>query len=491
MSVVEPSAHDLLTSSDHIVSCTCSSTSLTPSTGLVLLFYRYWAASPHLPSIHNHLTTDLKALQAFQISLTTTHNLGSKIRISTEGFNATVAGSRQDVKAYMHACARHWSFAGLGLEDVDGIGDEGVKGDKRSIQTKREFFKPTPGCRCVFPGPASVRITAEVTPLGITGYEPRDWEMVVELSPSDFHAICTASSAPPPSSTAPLPNSSQTPPKSPSHLVLLDLRNHYESRIGYFIHPGTGEPALRPAIRRFSQFPAFARRTFGGLTEAPPSSAPSRQFLTYCTGGVRCEKGARWLQEAVVGGGRGVQEEPREGDQVLTLKGGIAAYLAWMEGEMRAGRRGKEESLFKGRNYVFDGRGSVGLDVTNEEDDIPVSECHGCAVPCDRLGKCRERGCQLILVVCEACEGVDGGPSCCEGCAQLELLEDNKEGDRPKSRPLCPCEREREERLLGGGSNKLYPEKKQQRQKQERKRSNFLMRRQDVHVDVGTSVIIP
>jgi len=46
------------------------------------------------------------------------------------------------------------------------------------------------------------------------------------------------------------------------------------------------------------------------------------QIMTYCTGGIRCEKGVRFLAERM---------EKKKGDKVSTLKGGIAAYLMWME----------------------------------------------------------------------------------------------------------------------------------------------------------------
>ncbi|KAE9375635.1 hypothetical protein N431DRAFT_437131 [Stipitochalara longipes BDJ] len=162
------------------------------------------------------------------------------------------------------------------------------------------------------------------------------------------------------------------------------------------------------------------------------NSRDGRQFMTYCTGGIRCEKGARFLQENM---------ERRDGDTVCTLKGGIAAYLAWMDEEIKLGKKKPKDSLFRGKNYVFDGRGSVGL---SEDVRGPVSQCHLCAQLSDRLSKCRSRGCHLVLVVCKHCE--QGNPRCCEGCREFDASEEQTEG-RP--RPLCACEKEREERLWG------------------------------------------
>ena len=131
-----------------------------------------------------------------------------------------------------------------------------------------------------------------------------------------------------------------------------------------------------------------------------------------------------------------LQEE--EDVQVLTLKGGIAAYIAWVDGEIREGRMGAGESLFKGRNYVFDGRGNVGLEGGGDE---VVGRCVRCEGPAEKMRTCRSSGCRLELVVCGDCEGV--GVVCCQDCRELD--EEVREGVRR----MCHCERDREDRLWG------------------------------------------
>ncbi|KAH7351170.1 hypothetical protein BKA65DRAFT_525390 [Rhexocercosporidium sp. MPI-PUGE-AT-0058] len=223
--------------------------------------------------------------------------------------------------------------------------------------------------------------------------------------------------------------------------MLLDVRNHYESRIGYFVDPKTGEAALRPAIRRFSQWPQYVKRQMSRLGE---SKIPgSKQIMTYCTGGIRCEKGARFLQENM----------KKEGDRVCTLQGGIAAYLTWMDEEINSGRKCPEDSLFRGRNYVFDARGSTGLISSPAVE--PVSTCHTCESPCDRLSKCRSKGCHLVLVVCERCES--GDPRCCQNCEEFDEQACSKDAETEKSRPrlICACERDREAELWGAEEEKV------------------------------------
>jgi predicted sulfurtransferase len=378
--------------------CTCGA----EKDGTVLLFYRYIAADPPLPITHQAKAEDPNELAGFHATMTKELGLGGKIRVGKEGFNITVGGTASSIEAYMKACLSHWSFEGLGLE---------------SEEKQRAFFKPTPGgCACVFGGaPASVLVKNEITPMGVTDYVPKNWGAIESLSPKEFHEKCFEQ----------------------GEKVLIDVRNHYESRIGYFVDPVSGKEAVRPRIRRFSQWPQYVKRFMAGSGEEQKKTG--RQIMTYCTGGIRCEKGVRYLQEKM---------KKREGDRVCTLKGGIQAYLTWMDKEIREGRMNPEDSLFKGRNYVFDARGSTGLsgDVTVE----PVSRCQTCGMPSDRLSKCQSRGCHLVLVVCQDCEE-GAGPRCCGSCEKFDgEFSVYQEDAAPLRRPICDCEKEREAQLWGG-----------------------------------------
>jgi len=101
-------------------------------------------------------------------------------------------------------------------------------------------------------------------------------------------------------------------------VVLLDTRNQQE-----FAH-GTFEGALTLPISRF--------------TELPQALAPHRQALadatvvSFCTGGIRCEKAALWMREDGM-------------DNVLQLDGGILGYFEEVGGEG-----------YSGRCFVFDER---------------------------------------------------------------------------------------------------------------------------------------
>ncbi|KAG4432678.1 hypothetical protein IFR05_011827 [Cadophora sp. M221] len=391
----------LPTGSSDPVAFTCTCAASQSGGGLVLLFYRYFDASPSLPTPNQNLRDDTSSLAGFHTATTQGLSIGGKIRIANEGFNITVGGTKIAIAKYMQECMFHWSFSGLDLS---------------THEKQNQFFKPTPGgCACVFGGsPARVRVTSEITPMGVTNYIPARWDQIESLSPEEFHERC----------------------HSDPDTTLLDIRNHYESRIGYFVDPKSGEAALRPAIRRFSQWPQYVKRQMSGPGASKTSG--SRQFMTYCTGGIRCEKGARFLQENM---------EKNEGDRVCTLKGGIAAYLTWMDEEIASGKKCTKDTLFQGRNYVFDARGSTGLDSAPGTE--PVSTCHMCQNSCDRLSKCRSKNCHLVLVVCESCEL--GDPRCCQSCEDFDRQASSRdsETEKAKPRPICTCEKEREAQLWG------------------------------------------
>jgi len=81
-------------------------------------------------------------------------------------------------------------------------------------------------------------------------------------------------------------------------VVILDARNNYESKIGKF------KNAIAPDIQNFREFPEFVK-TIAHLKDKP--------IVTYCTGGIRCEKASAYLIE------QGFKD-------VRQLHGGIAQY---------------------------------------------------------------------------------------------------------------------------------------------------------------------
>ena len=105
-------------------------------------------------------------------------------------------------------------------------------------------------------------------------------------------------------------------------VVMLDTRNEQE-----FAH-GTFTGALTLPIAKFTDLPAALEPHRAELADAT--------VVSFCTGGIRCEKAALWMRNDGM-------------DNVLQLDGGILGYFEEVGGEG-----------YEGRCFVFDER--VALD---------------------------------------------------------------------------------------------------------------------------------
>ena len=104
-------------------------------------------------------------------------------------------------------------------------------------------------------------------------------------------------------------------------VVMLDTRNGFEVQLGSFIN------AIDPQIAHFSEFPQVVD------TLAP--TLQNKRVVTFCTGGIRCEKAALYMADKIPG--------------VLQLDGGILKYFEEVGGDH-----------WQGECFVFDQR--VALD---------------------------------------------------------------------------------------------------------------------------------
>ena len=103
-------------------------------------------------------------------------------------------------------------------------------------------------------------------------------------------------------------------------VILIDVRKSMEFKLGTFKY------ANDPNIENFMQFPSFFKKL-----------NKNKKIAMFCTGGIRCEKAANFLQK------KGCKE-------VYQLKGGILNYLNTIK---------KNESLWRGECFVFDKRVSL------------------------------------------------------------------------------------------------------------------------------------
>jgi len=154
--------------------------------------------------------------------------------------------------------------------------------------------------------------------------------------------------------------------------ICVDMRNHYESEIGYF------KGAKRPDVDTF-------RDSLDIIEEELKNDKEDKNIIMYCTGGIRCEKASAYYKH------KGFKN-------VFQLEGGIIEYT----------RQVNEEGLenkFLGKNFVFDHRLAESI-----SDDI-VSNCHQCGEPCDTHTNCVNVACHLLFIQCESC--ADKMNKCC------------------------------------------------------------------------------
>ncbi len=173
--------------------------------------------------------------------------------------------------------------------------------------------------------------------------------------------------------------------------ILIDCRNTKECAIGNFVG------SVDPQTTTFNQFPKWV--------DDHKHKLRNKNVLMYCTGGIRCEKASAYVRHAM---GSSVKE-------VRHLKGGIHKYLE-SYGDSKAAAA--IDPLWRGKNFVFDGRGAHGPEDSSVEvsKDTPVAAatkasgtavgvCRYCEAPYDSFDPhCVCTVCKEPILVCKLCQ---------------------------------------------------------------------------------------
>lgn len=249
--------------------------------------------------------------------------LRGRIIVAEEGINGTISGDLEATEAYMEA----------------------MRADPR---TQDMVFKIDPAESHTFPK-LSIKVRPEIVSLGLGTEDVSPQEVSgARLAPDEFKRAM-----------------------QDEDVIVLDGRNDYESALGRF------RGAICPDVKNFRDFPQWIRSNLAG--------AKDKKLLTYCTGGIRCEKLSAFL----------IKEGFKD---VSQLDGGIVSY-------------GKDESVrgegFDGQCYVFDER--IAVEVNHVEDDAKiVSTCLRCGQPSARYVNCGFPPCNDQVFLCEGCEEAHG-----------------------------------------------------------------------------------
>ncbi|MGF0004752.1 rhodanese-related sulfurtransferase [Bacillus altitudinis] len=239
-----------------------------------------------------------------------------RILVSSEGINGTVSGTIEQTDKYMQALKEDPRFASMPIK-IDEADGHAFK--KMHVRHRNELV--------------NLSLEDDVNPLELTGKH---------LSPVEFY------------------EQMQSP-----DTVVIDARNDYEFDVGHF------RGAVRPDIETFRELPEWIRDNKEILE--------GKKILTYCTGGVRCEKFSGWLK--------------REGfEDVSQLDGGIVTYGKDPE---------VQGKLWDGQCYVFDNRLTVPV---NQTEHVVVGKDFFTGEPCERYVNCANPACNRKMIATEESE---------------------------------------------------------------------------------------
>lgn len=272
--------------------------------------------------------TDPEAVKQAQKELCQRLNLKGRILISAEGINGTVAGQQAAVEQYQ-------------------VETEQIK-ELQDIEWKVSWSEEQ-----VFPK-LRVVVRDEIVTLGIkkSGTDVQISNKAHYIEPAELQELYDNN----------------------VDFVILDARNLYEAAIGKF------KNAVTPPIDNFREFPEFVEKNLTHYKD--------KDVVTYCTGGVRCEKASAFLRE------QGFKK-------VRQLHGGVHVYA-----EQTGGK------YFEGELFVFDKRLHVPVNSVNPE---TISQCLYCGTPVTRFVDCHAPTCGELFICCETCEEQHFG-ACSASC---------------------------------------------------------------------------
>ena len=239
--------------------------------------------------------------------------LKGRILVADEGINGTVSGTIEQTNAYMELMKNDPRFSST-IFKIDEAEQNAFK--KMHVRYRPELV--------------NLSLEDDVNPLELTG---------AYLDPKEFREAMLD-----------------------ENTVVIDARNDYEFDLGHF------RGAIRPEIRSFRELPQWIRDNKEQFME--------KRVLTYCTGGIRCEKFSGWLV--------------REGfKDVGQLHGGLATYGKDPE---------VQGDLWDGQMYVFDSRIAVPI---NQKEHVIVGRDWFDGSPCERYINCGNPECNRQMLASE------------------------------------------------------------------------------------------
>ena len=248
-------------------------------------------------------------------------NLRGRIIVAKEGLNGTVSGLAEDCERYMAAVLEDPRFAKTEFK-VDS-------------HDEPAFAK------------LHVRVKPEIVHSSLQHIDPNE-RTGKYVEPEEFREILREESA---------------------DTVILDVRSNYEHNVGKF------KNAITLDIENFRDFPDKIKEL---------EQYKGKKVITYCTGGIKCEKASAYLLEQGF-------------ENVYQLHGGIIKYGLEAEGED-----------FEGKCYVFDNRIVHEINTVNP---TVIAKCYVTGEPSDRMVNCANPECNIHVPMSQ--NGAEKYNGCC------------------------------------------------------------------------------
>ena len=257
------------------------------------------------------------------------HDIKGRVFLAREGLNGTVSGTTENILKYKLNLTSYSQFSDICFKENDA---EEHAFKKMHVRLKKEIVR------------------GDLTKISIKNGGKR-------LKPEELLNLY----------------------KEGKEFVIVDARNWYESKIGKF------KDAITPQLKNFRQWKK--------VVDEDLQNFKNKTVVTYCTGGIRCEKASAYMIE------KGFED-------VYQLDGGIFSFIKKFP-----------DTYWEGSMFVFDERRVVSPNTKNELKHI--AKCHFCGKPTSYYINCHHVNCDKIIISCHECK-IENEYCCSDECRKSE-----------------------------------------------------------------------
>ncbi len=264
-----------------------------------------------------------------------TKDIGMKgrIYIGTEWISSTVTGNEGQLRAYRMYLANHPLWKNIKDIDVKSSETDGHKFPRMQVKVREEIV-------ALWKKYSKEEIEAAGNRMSIEEFK----DLLDNGNPDDY--------------------------------IVLDMRNNHEYDLGHFKH---AVPANTLTFRELEDQIEDYKKEFG-----------DKKVISYCTGGIRCEKSTVMLQKAGL-------------ENTYQLDGGVVKYINTFN-----------DGNWLGNLYVFDDR--VSQQVGDENTHTTIGECCYSWEKTDNCENCRLSSCNARLIA-DHKQWKDHAGFCSQQCA--------------------------------------------------------------------------